>query len=231
MGQTKTAVIEGKTDKKQSNSEVNTEEVSVGRDRKVGQDGRGKKYQTARKMVDKSKFYSLPDAIELVKKMSFAGFEASIELHLVVKKDNLNLRLNLPHTTGKKTKVEIASEDTIKQLKEGNVDFDVLLATAEFMPKLVPFAKILGPKGLMPNPKNHTLIKSEKDAANFNADATEIKTEKKAPLVHTVVGSIKNSDKELMENTQTILDAIGKRQIEKAYLTSSMSPSVKLEIN
>ena len=98
------------------------------------------------------------------------------------------------------------------------------------MPKLVPFAKVLGPKGLMPNPKTGTLIKNPNDAKKFSANSLTIKTEKDFPLIHTVIGKASQKDSELIENAEAIIEAVNKNQIVKVYLKSTMSPSVKLAI-
>ncbi len=99
------------------------------------------------------------------------------------------------------------------------------------MPKLVPFAKLLGPRGLMPNPKTGTLIKSAKDAEKFSGNSLTIKTEKSQPVIHTVIGKVSQENQELKENIETIFSAITKKQIVKAYLKSTMSPSVKLNLS
>ena len=191
---------------------------------------RGKKYKNALSKVDRNKLYPLSDAIKLVKETSYAKFDGTVELHMTVKKDDLSAKVTLPHSTGKTKKIEIADDNTIKKLKEGSIDFDVLLATADMMPKLVPFAKVLGPKGLMPNPKNETLIKSPADAKKFSANSITLKTEKKAPIIHTVVGKVSQKEKELKENIEEVISAVTARQIEKAVLTSTMSPGIKLKI-
>ncbi len=191
---------------------------------------RGKKYQESYKKIDKSKNYPLSEAIKLVKNSSYSKFDGTLELHILVRKVGLSENVVLPHFAAKEKKVEIADEKTVEKLKTGKIDFDVLLATADMMPKLVPFAKMLGPKGLMPNPKTGTLIKSAKDAEKFSGNSTLIKTQKDAPVVHTVVGKVSQKDEELAENTKVILDAIGSKQILKAYMKSTMSPSVKLAI-
>ena len=96
------------------------------------------------------------------------------------------------------------------------------------MPKLVPFARLLGPKGLMPNPKTGTIIKTKKDAEKFSGNTTNVKTEKAAPIIHTTVGKVSQKESELVENTNTLLDAVGKRQIEKAFIKATMGPSIKV---
>lgn len=192
---------------------------------------RGEKYKKARAKIDRSKTYGLDSAVELVQETSYASFDGTVELHLNVTNQDINKRVKLPHSTGVEKKVEIADEDTIKKLKKGNIDFDVLLAKPEMMPKIVPFAQILGPRGLMPNPKNGTLIKSEDDAKKFSEDSVEIRTEKKQPVIHTIIGKVSFKKKELVENAQAILTEVGKRQINSAYLTSTMSPSVKLSLD
>jgi large subunit ribosomal protein L1 len=149
---------------------------------------------------------------------------------MLVKKEGLSTSVTLPHSTGKSKKIELANDATIAKLKEGKVEFDVLLATAEMMPKLVPFARLLGPRGLMPNPKNGTLIKNEKDAGKFAADAMTVKTEKKQPVIHTSVGKVSMGEKDLDENINAVLDAVGRKAILKAYVKSTMSPSVKLSL-
>lgn len=191
---------------------------------------RGKKYKSARSKIDKSKVYPLPEAIKLVKETSYTSFDGTMELHIVTKKEGFNTNVKLPHSTGKTKKIEIADSKTIEKLKKGKIDFDILLSTPEMMQKLVPFAKLLGPKGLMPNPKNNTLIKEKKDAKKFSGNSINIKTERNSPLIHTIIGKVSQKEKELAENTLRILDAVGKKQILKAYLTSTMGPSVKIEV-
>ena len=192
---------------------------------------RGKKYQQMRASVDKNKLYTIPEAIELVKKTSYSKFDGTVEVHLVVKKVGLSANVALPHSGGKSKKVEVASEGTITKLASGKIDFDVLLATADMMPKLVAFAKLLGPRGLMPNPKNGTLIKSVKDADKFSAAILRLKTEKDAPLIHTVIGKVSQDSKELTDNLEVLIVGLGDKQIVRAYLKASMGPAIKLQVS
>jgi large subunit ribosomal protein L1 len=191
---------------------------------------RSKKYQAARAKIDKTKAYPLTEAIKLVKETSYSSFDGSVELHVVTKKVGTSANVTLPHSTGKEKKIEVAKETTIKKLEKGKIDFDVLLATPDMMPKLVPFAKLLGPKGLMPNPKNGTIIKSVSEAKKFSANKINLKTEKKAPLIHTSVGKVKSPQKELEENIEAVLNGVGKRQIVRTYLTPTMGPSVRIQV-
>lgn len=191
---------------------------------------RGKKYKDAKKKVDSNKTYKIKDAIRLVKDTSFTKFDGTVELHLLVKKEGLSTNVTLPNSAGKEKKIVVADDKIVEKLKKGKIDFDVLLATADMMPKLVPFAKLLGPRGLMPNPKSGTLIKTKKDADKFSANTLTLKTEKKAPVIHTTVGKVSMDDKKLEANINAVLDAIGKKQVLKAHLTATMGPSVKLVI-
>jgi len=191
---------------------------------------RSKAYIEAKAKIDNTKTYSVKEAIKLVKDTSYSKFDGTIEMHLVIKKKGFSANVKLPYSTGKKRKVEIADEKTIEKLIKGKVDYDVLLATPDMMPKLVPFAKILGPKGLMPNPKNGTLIKEKKDAKKISANSITLKTEKAQPIIHTIVGKVSQKISELEENIEAITKAIGKKQITKGYLTATMSPSVKIKL-
>lgn len=192
---------------------------------------RGKKYQDARGKIDREKLYKIADAVKLIKQTSYSSFDATVEAHLVVKKVGTSMQLKLPHSTGKVKKIEIADKKTIENLEKGKIDFDILLATAEMMPKLVPYAKLLGPKGLMPNPKNETIIKNAKEKKKFLGNKITIKTEKRAPLIHLVIGKVSQKDSEITENIEAILKVLGKKQVIKAYLTSTMGPSVKLDLS
>ena len=192
---------------------------------------RGKKYLEAKSKINKSNLYSLEDAIKLVKEINLTKFDGTFELHLVLKKQGTTAVCTLPFSSGKSKKIEIADDNTVEKLKTGKVDFDVLLATPEMMQKLVVFAKILGPKGLMPNPKNGTLIKDLKEAEKFSGNTLTLKTEKEAPLIHTVFGKISQKNEELVENAETIFNALGgSKQIIRAFIKSTMSPSVKLVV-
>jgi len=192
---------------------------------------RGKKYIAAKAKFDREKFYKVADAVKLVKEASYSKFDGTMELHIIVKKAGISTQVTLPFQAGRTKKVEIADEDTIKKLQAGKVDFDVLVATAAIMPKLVPFARLLGPKGLMPNPKNGTLVADEKKAKSYSAGAVTLKTEKEAPLIHTVVGKNSQKDEEIIDNTEAVLKALGgNKQIIRAFIKSTMSPSVKILI-
>jgi len=192
---------------------------------------RGKKYIEVKGKIDHEKFYKSSDAVAIAKKTSYSKFEGTLELHLIVKKAGISVSVTLPHQAGKEKKVEIANDETVAKLKDGKIDFDILVATPDMMPKLVPFARLLGPKGLMPNPKNGTLINDPKKVKSFSAATVTLKTEREAPLVHTVIGKTGQVDSELVENLEAIFKAFGGvKQIEKAYIKATMGPSVKVKV-
>lgn len=192
---------------------------------------RGKKYVDAKAKLDHEKFHKVSEAVKLVKETSYSKFDGTMELHLVVKKVGTTAQVSLPFQAGKVKKVEIASDDTVAKLKEGKVDFDILVATPDMMPKIVPFARLLGPKGLMPNPKNGTLVNDPKKLKSFSTSTITLKTEREAPLIHTVVGKVSQKDEEITNNIEAILKALGgDKQVERAFVKATMSPSAKIKI-
>lgn len=190
---------------------------------------RGKKYKLALSKIERDKLYPLTDAIKLVKETSYSKFEGTVELHIVTKKSGISANVTLPYPGGKQKRIEIADDATIEKLKAKKIDFDILLATPDMMPKLLPFAKFLGPKGLMPNPKTGTLIKDKKEAQKFLGNTLSLKTEREQPIIHTVVGKLNQKDEELTQNALAIINTVDKKQILKVYLKSTMSPSVKVD--
>jgi large subunit ribosomal protein L1 len=192
--------------------------------------GRSKKYIDAKKKVDATKTYDAKKAIELIKETSYSSFDGTIEVHITCKKVGYTAKVSLPHSTGQEKKVEFADENTIKKLKDGKIDFDVLLATKDMMPKLVAFAKLLGPRGLMPNPKSGTLVNDKKEANKFSIDALVLKTDKAVPVIHASIGKVSMDDKKIEENLDAVIDAVGKRNIVRAHIAATMSPSVKLSL-
>ena len=192
---------------------------------------RGKKYVAAKAKLDHEKFHKIPEAVALVKETSYSNFDGTIELHLVMKKTGASAQITLPHQAGKQKKVEIAGDETIEKLKTGKIDFDILVATPDLMPKLVPFARLLGPKGLMPNPKNGTLVNDPKKLKSFSTSTITLKTEREAPLIHAVVGKVSQKDEEITENIETIFKAFGgEKGILRAFIKATMSPSAKIKI-
>ncbi len=192
---------------------------------------RGKKYQQAKKTVSKSEKLEIAKAIELLKKIKFAKFDESVELHLNTTKDSLKGEVQLPHSLGKTIRVKIVDDKLLDQIEQGKIDFDILVTHPTYMPRLAKLAKILGPKGLMPNPKTGTISdKPQEVAQKFAKGALRWKSEPKAPLIHLMVGKISHGNKELLENIEALIKSIGKSNIKSAYLKTTMSPAVRLRI-
>jgi len=192
---------------------------------------RGKRYQTMKKKIDRNKAYSLAEAIKLVKETSLSKFVGNLEAHLLVDKKGEVAEVSLPYFKTKQKKVVIADDKIIAKIKEGKIDFDILLASPELMPRIVPLARVLGPKGLMPNPKNGTLIDDpKKSIKKFQGSTLKMKTEKKAPVLHLVLGKLDQPEKELVANVEVVLKAIGKGKTKKLILAATMGPSVKVAL-
>lgn len=193
--------------------------------------GRSKRYLLAKNLVDKTKAYSLDAGVKLLRQVSTTKFDSSVELHLNLTCDKLSGEISLPHGTGKKLKVEIASDAILAKIKDGVIDFDILVAEPKFMPKLAQYAKLLGPKGLMPNPKTNTISdKPEAIKTKLEAGATRYKSEPKAPLMHLVIGKLSLKDDQLVDNLKAVIKTILPKNIASAYICSSMSPSIKLQL-
>ena len=192
---------------------------------------RGKKWQTAKKKVEKNKLYPLDKAIKLVKDTSFSKFTGSLEAHIMTKVGNINIDVTLPHSIGKERRVVVATDKVIEAIKDGKIEFEILLASPKMMPKLVAFARVLGPKGLMPNPKNNTLVADpEKVAKNFSGNKIKIKSEKKAPVIHTTLGKLSQAKKELVANVEAVLKALEDKKVEAVFLKATMGPAVKVKL-
>src|SRR6185312_7052304 len=122
--------------------------------------------------IEKGKVYSLEQAVELAKKTSHVKFDATMEMHINLAVDprqadqNIRDSIVLPAGTGKSVKVAVADDALLVNLEKGTIDFDVLVATPDFMPKLGKYARLLGPRGLMPNPKSGTVTTDVDRAVN-----------------------------------------------------------------
>lgn len=190
---------------------------------------RGKRYQEAKKLVDKTKTYSLSEAIGILKKMKLSKFDESVELHLVVDETGLKGEVELPNSTGKIVKVAVVDDKVLEAIEKGKIDFDILVTHPSFMPKLTKFAKILGPKGLMPNPKAGTISTNpEEIIKKFSKGLLKWKTEPKAPLIHQMIGKTSFEEKNLLANAEKFIQAVGTKHILKLFIKSTMSPSIRI---
>ncbi|MGB9706896.1 MAG: hypothetical protein ACPLXP_02380 [Microgenomates group bacterium] len=191
---------------------------------------RGRRWQEARKKVDPKRLYPLNEAIKLLKETSISRFNGSVDAHLVVKKTGLKGEVEFPYPTGKSQKIRIADEALLKELEKGKIDFTALVATPAMMPKLAKYAKILGPRGLMPNPKAGTISDKPQDLVKKLAGKTSWKTEAKAPLIHLTVGKVDQPEKEVEENFKALVAAVGRKNIKKAVLAPTMGPGIKVDL-
>ena len=222
-----------------------------------------KRMSALKEKVDPKKVYTLDEAIALVKETSDVKFDAAVEVHARLgidpKKGEQQVRATvvLPHGTGKTKTIAayvgpndekaakeagadfVYGESDIKKLKETEkIEFEIAVATPEMMPKLAAVAKLLGPKGLMPNPKSGTV---DKDVAKM---ITELKGGKAVfknddtGNVHQVIGKVSFDAQKLAENLRAFLDALKKAKpssakgiyIRSLFLTSSMGPSIKMAV-
>ncbi|MBI4040006.1 50S ribosomal protein L1 [Candidatus Daviesbacteria bacterium] len=211
---------------------------------------RSKKYQQATESVDPTQKYSLKEAIDLAKRGSYTKFDGTLELHINTKQANLRGLVLLPHASGKKLtilafgpsassglgkelladEVNLGDEKTLEEIEKGKIDFDILITTPEWMPKLAKVAKVLGPRGLMPSPKNGTITEDLKKAVlELQAGKTEYKTEAKAPVIHISVGKVSQPESEISENIKAIYNVLGKSRVNKITIAPSMGPGVKID--
>lgn len=223
----------------------------------------GKRFTEAKTKVDKNKLYSISEASALVKELATAKFDETVELHIRTgidpKKGDQQIRgtVILPHGTGKTQRVAafvdsanekaakdagadiIGTEETIDQIvKTGKIDFDVAVAVPSMMPKLAKAAKVLGPRGLMPNPKTDTVSPNvAKMIEEQKGGKTAFKNDNTAN-VHAIVGKASFDAAKLEENLNVMIDAIRKMRpasakgifMKSAFIASSMGPAIQLNL-
>jgi len=224
----------------------------------------GKKYQEANKLIDRSRAYSPEEAIELTKQIAYASFDETVELHL---KMGVNPRSAdqqvrgvalLPHGLGKTIRVlvfaqgepmklaeeagadYVGGDELIKQIEDGWVEFDVAMATSDMMPKVAKLGRILGRRGLMPNPKSGTVVppqdipraikEARQGRAEFRLDRTAI--------IHLPIGKVSFENDKLVDNLGAVIEAIVKAKpsgakgqyIKSISLCSTMGAGLKVDV-
>lgn len=223
----------------------------------------GKKIEAIKKDLDQNKEYSLEEAISLVKKNSFTKFDETLDVVINLgvdpKHSDQMVRgmVSLPAGTGKEVRVAVICKDDkvaeataagadlsgstviIDDIKAGKIDFDVCIATPDMMGMVGQIARVLGPKGMMPNPKLGTVTADITTAVkNAKSGQVEYRVEK-AGIVHAGVGKISFSESDLQKNAQTLIDSVVKAKpsgvkgayLKKIHVSSTMGPSLKVDIS
>ena len=227
---------------------------------------RGKKFRAAQEKIDPENLYTPEEAINLAKVGSFAKFDETVELHLRLGVDprhaDQQVRdvVNLPHGLGKTLRVLVFAEgegakaargagadivadddETIKKIEGGWTGFDVAISTPAMMSKAGKLGKVLGPRGLMPNPKAGTVVPDNdlpRAIEEAKAGRVEFRVDKTANI-HTSIGKVSFEEKQLFENLAALMDAIKKARpaaakgtyIQRATLTTTMGPGIKIDPN
>jgi large subunit ribosomal protein L1 len=194
---------------------------------------RGSKYQAMAKQVNRDELYSVKDAVELLGKLAKSTKLKTVEMHINTRENGLRGELKLPHSTGKDIKIAIFSDEVAAKITANAIDFDMLLCTPADMPKIARFAKTLGPKGLMPNPKSGTVTEHPEERAKQLASGGTLpyKSEAKSPIIHLNLGSITQNGDDLTDNINEALRSINITKIKSAYLSCTHTPSIKLSIS
>jgi large subunit ribosomal protein L1 len=225
---------------------------------------RGKKYESAVKLVDRNKLYEPQEAVSIAKKAAYANFDETVELHLKMGVDpraadqQVRGTALLPNGLGKQVRVVVfaqgegarlasdanadfvGADDLVKKIEEGWTDFDVSIATPDMMGKVGKLGKILGRKGLMPNPKAGTVVPAtdlprainevRKGRVEFRLDRTAI--------IHVPIGKKSFDEQKLVENLMSVIEAIVRAKpsgakgqyIKTATLTTTMGPGLRLDV-
>ncbi len=222
---------------------------------------RGKKYLEAAKLIDKTQKYAVDEAMDLVKKTSYVKFDATVEaafrLNVDPRKAEQNLRgaLVLPHGTGKVSRVvviaqgekakeaeaagadHVGAQELIQKIGAGWFEFDVMVATPDMMGQLGKLGRILGPKGLMPNPKTGTVTMDVAKAVNeIKNGKIEYRTDK-VGNIHAPIGRVSFTPEKLKENLKTLYDQLNRIKpttVKGTYMksitvTSSMAPGIRVD--
>ena len=222
---------------------------------------RGKSYRKVAELVDNDKVYSLAEALELATKTNPSKMDASVEVHVRLGVDprqadqNIRTTVVLPHGTGKTLRVAVfapeadaakakkagadiaGDEEFLKQLEKGELNFDVLVATPAYMPKLGKYARLLGPKGLMPNPKSGTVATDvEKAVKEAKAGKVEYRVDKQA-IVHLSVGKVSFGTEKLAENAKAFFSSLQGQKpsslkgvfVKSTAISTTMGPGIKVE--
>ncbi len=225
---------------------------------------RGKNYQDAVKLLDRTRAYEPEEAIGLAKKMAHACFDETVELHLRMGLDPRNASQQvrgvalLPHGLGKKVRIlvfaqgeaeKIAKEagadfvggdELVKKIEEGWLDFDTAMATPDMMGKVSKLGKILGRRGLMPNPKSGTVVAAD-DLPRAIEDARKGRVEFKldrTAIIHVPLGKVSFEDDKLMGNLTAVIESVVRAKpsgakgqyVKTASLTTTMGPGIKLDL-
>jgi len=219
-----------------------------------------KRYRALKEKIELGKAYALDEAVSLIKEAGNTKFDAGVELHvrvgIDVKQSDQQVRgmVSLPHGTGRKQRivaitqntaaaekagaVKAGGEELIKEIKDGFMNFDVLVAEPSFMPKLAPIAKVLGPRGLMPSPKNGTVSTDVASAIDELSKGKVTFKNDNTGNVHLLIGKTSFSEDQLRENIQTAYDALKASKpaaskgsfILNTTLATTMGPGIKLAL-
>jgi large subunit ribosomal protein L1 len=221
----------------------------------------GKKYREAAAQVDKSRLYSPQEAVDLLKKISYSAFDGTVEVHMRLGVDPRHAdqmvrgTAVLPHGTGRTVRVlvfaqgdkareaeeagadYVGAQDLVQRIDGGWLDFDVAVATPDMMGQVGRLGRILGPRGLMPNPRSGTVtLDVGRTVRDVKAGRVEFRVDRTA-LVHVPIGKVSFDDQRLLENLSTLMDAVVAAKpsgakgtyIRSVHLAATMSPGVRLD--
>jgi large subunit ribosomal protein L1 len=221
---------------------------------------RGKGFRKSAEQIEKGKAYNLEEVVDLAKKTSHVKFDATVELHVNLGVDpkhadqNVRDNLLLPAGTGKSVRIAVLTDDTaaakqagadlagtddlLSEIEKGNLNFDILIAAPAMMPRLGKYARVLGPRGLMPNPKSGTVTADiNRAVAEAKAGRVEYRVDN-AGIVHLGVGKVSFTPAQLLENVRAVLASLKSNKpgnvkgnyIKSIYLSTSMGPSVTVDL-